>query len=218
MDRVLVLCVPTLLPAPPQHRVRVGDLHPGTRPCCSPRPVPAAYTSPRKHGPRARQCCEACSTDSEQHGKGRTAPPDAPLRVHREQRLHRRRGVCVSYACADIAVNATPGAWDARCAGRVHLVRSIFPSPCPRIPSLHAYLFAGMWEPARDLEAAAAGCKQRGRGRAAACCRAQYMMPHVMVISSDGYFYAYSIDLERGGECLLVKQYSLLESGEDRGM
>jgi autophagy-related protein 18 len=39
-----------------------------------------------------------------------------------------------------------------------------------------------------------------------------------MVISSDGYFYAYSIDLEKGGECVLVKQYSLLESGEDVGM
>ena len=28
-----------------------------------------------------------------------------------------------------------------------------------------------------------------------------------MVISSDGYFYSYSIDLERGGECSLLKQY-----------
>ncbi|KAJ7669573.1 hypothetical protein B0H17DRAFT_949264, partial [Mycena rosella] len=32
--------------------------------------------------------------------------------------------------------------------------------------------------------------------------------PHVMIISSDGYFYAYIIDLERGGECVLVRQYS----------
>ena len=34
-------------------------------------------------------------------------------------------------------------------------------------------------------------------------------MPHVMVLSSDGYFYSYSIDLERGGECSLMKQYRL---------
>ncbi|KAJ7793717.1 hypothetical protein B0H14DRAFT_3497789 [Mycena olivaceomarginata] len=34
------------------------------------------------------------------------------------------------------------------------------------------------------------------------------MTPHLMVISSDGYLYAYSIDLEQGGECVLVKQYS----------
>ena len=29
-----------------------------------------------------------------------------------------------------------------------------------------------------------------------------------MVVSSEGYFYAYSIDLENGGECALTKQYS----------
>ena len=32
-------------------------------------------------------------------------------------------------------------------------------------------------------------------------------MPHVMVVSSEGYFYAYNIDLENGGECSLMKQY-----------
>jgi autophagy-related protein 18 len=37
-------------------------------------------------------------------------------------------------------------------------------------------------------------------------------MPHIMVISSEGYFYLYSIDLEKGGECSLLKQYSLLDS------
>jgi len=39
--------------------------------------------------------------------------------------------------------------------------------------------------------------------------------PHVMVLSSDGYFYSYSIDLDNGGECTLMKQYSLLDSGDD---
>jgi autophagy-related protein 18 len=32
-------------------------------------------------------------------------------------------------------------------------------------------------------------------------------MPHVMVLSSEGYLYLYGIDLERGGECSLIKQY-----------
>lgn len=32
-------------------------------------------------------------------------------------------------------------------------------------------------------------------------------MPQVMVISSEGYYYSYSIDLENGGECSLLKQY-----------
>jgi autophagy-related protein 18 len=33
-----------------------------------------------------------------------------------------------------------------------------------------------------------------------------------MVVSSEGYFYAYNIDLENGGECTLMKQYSLVDS------
>ncbi|ODQ78706.1 hypothetical protein BABINDRAFT_18388, partial [Babjeviella inositovora NRRL Y-12698] len=33
---------------------------------------------------------------------------------------------------------------------------------------------------------------------------------HVMVITSDGYFYNYGLDPERGGDCILLKQYSLL--------
>lgn len=38
---------------------------------------------------------------------------------------------------------------------------------------------------------------------------------HVMVVTSEGYFYQYTIDLERGGECELDKQYSLLDSGDE---
>lgn len=33
-------------------------------------------------------------------------------------------------------------------------------------------------------------------------------VPQVMVVSSEGYFYSYNIDLENGGECSLMKQYS----------
>ncbi|KAF4563677.1 Autophagy protein [Pleurotus pulmonarius] len=40
-------------------------------------------------------------------------------------------------------------------------------------------------------------------------------MPQIMVVSSEGYFYAYSIDLDKGGECTLMKQFSLLESGDE---
>lgn len=36
---------------------------------------------------------------------------------------------------------------------------------------------------------------------------ARSTLPQVMVISSDGYFYSYNIDLENGGECALMKQY-----------
>jgi len=35
-----------------------------------------------------------------------------------------------------------------------------------------------------------------------------------MVVTSEGYFYQYNIDLEGGGECVLLKQYSLLEDDD----
>lgn len=38
---------------------------------------------------------------------------------------------------------------------------------------------------------------------------------HALVVTSDGYFYQYAIDLERGGECDLLKQYSLLDDTDD---
>ncbi|KAL0569375.1 autophagy protein [Marasmius crinis-equi] len=62
-----------------------------------------------------------------------------------------------------------------------------------------------MWEPSRDfafLRLPTSGART---------------MPQVMVISSEGYFYSYSIDLEKGGECALMKQYSLLDAGEGEG-
>lgn len=34
-----------------------------------------------------------------------------------------------------------------------------------------------------------------------------------MVISSEGYFYSYNIDLDNGGECSLMKQYRQVEFG-----
>ncbi|KAJ1963294.1 autophagy protein [Dispira parvispora] len=41
--------------------------------------------------------------------------------------------------------------------------------------------------------------------------------PQVIVITEEGYFYQYSIDLEQGGECVLLKQYSLLDMGDSIG-
>ncbi|KAF9085845.1 autophagy protein [Mortierella sp. GBA35] len=39
--------------------------------------------------------------------------------------------------------------------------------------------------------------------------------PQVMVATSDGYLYQYNIDLENGGPCVLLKQYSLLDTSAD---
>jgi autophagy-related protein 18 len=32
--------------------------------------------------------------------------------------------------------------------------------------------------------------------------------PQIMVVTSDGYFYVYNVDMEKGGECVLLKQFS----------
>ncbi|KAK7061204.1 WD40 repeat-like protein [Favolaschia claudopus] len=84
---------------------------------------------------------------------------------------------------------------------------------------------AEMWEPARDFAWAklppGMGGNNNvlgGAGERRCVVGLSSTTPHLMVISSDGYFYAYSIDLEKGGECVLVKQYSLLESGEESGI
>ncbi|KAF9131550.1 autophagy protein [Mortierella sp. 14UC] len=39
--------------------------------------------------------------------------------------------------------------------------------------------------------------------------------PQVMVATSDGYLYQYNIDLENGGPCVLLKQFSLLDTSSD---
>ncbi|KAG0043741.1 autophagy protein [Gryganskiella cystojenkinii] len=40
-------------------------------------------------------------------------------------------------------------------------------------------------------------------------------LPQVMVATSDGYLYQYNIDMENGGPCVLLKQFSLLESSDE---
>ncbi|KAF9486121.1 WD40 repeat-like protein [Pholiota conissans] len=67
-----------------------------------------------------------------------------------------------------------------------------------------------MWEPSRDF----AFLRLPSSG-ARSIVALSGTMPHVMVISSEGYFYLYSIDLEKGGECSLMKQYNLLDSGDE---
>lgn len=41
--------------------------------------------------------------------------------------------------------------------------------------------------------------------------------PQIMVVTSEGLFYSYTIDLEKGGECILQKSYSLLDGIDSNG-
>ncbi|KAI7861001.1 WD40-repeat-containing domain protein [Circinella umbellata] len=67
-----------------------------------------------------------------------------------------------------------------------------------------------MWEPSRDF----ASLKLPSAGVHSLVALSS-TTPQVMVITSEGFFYQYNIDLENGGECVLLKQSSLLGSGDD---
>jgi len=75
-----------------------------------------------------------------------------------------------------------------------------------------------MWEPMRDF-AFIKIPKSVGMNTSGGPLRSVVAMlnssPQVMVVTSDGGFYVFSIDLENGGEGVLVKQYSVLE-GDDK--
>jgi autophagy-related protein 18 len=83
-----------------------------------------------------------------------------------------------------------------------------------------------MWEPQRDFafiklpKSSASSVQARVGGSPTGPLRSVVAMssstPQVMVVTSDGGFYVYNIDLENGGEGYLVKQFSVLE-GDDKG-
>ncbi|KAK0390060.1 hypothetical protein NLU13_3633 [Sarocladium strictum] len=81
-----------------------------------------------------------------------------------------------------------------------------------------------MWEPLRDfayikIPKSSAVSQTSGSGSTpAGPLRSVVAMssssPQVMVVTSDGGFYVYNIDMEHGGEGYLVKQFSVLEGQE----
>ncbi|KAK3191838.1 autophagy protein [Lecanicillium sp. MT-2017a] len=83
-----------------------------------------------------------------------------------------------------------------------------------------------MWEPIRDFafikipkSTAPSNSSRLTGGTGAGPLRSVVAMssssPQVMVVTSDGGFYVYNIDMESGGEGYLVKQFSVLE-GDDK--
>ncbi|KAL2864669.1 phosphoinositide binding protein ATG18 [Aspergillus lucknowensis] len=80
-----------------------------------------------------------------------------------------------------------------------------------------------MWEPARDFAWIKIPKPNQGTGHntPAGPLRSVVAMssntPQVMVVTSDGNFYVFSIDLSKGGEGTLTKQYSVLETNDRLG-
>jgi len=67
-----------------------------------------------------------------------------------------------------------------------------------------------MWEPARDFAYIKIPKSNLGdkSGHLRSVVAMSGSFPQVMVVTSDGGFYVFSIDMENGGEGVLVKQYS----------
>ncbi|KAI9842110.1 MAG: autophagy protein [Sclerophora amabilis] len=78
-----------------------------------------------------------------------------------------------------------------------------------------------MWEPARDFAFIKIPKGSAGNTSTSAPMRSVVAMssssPQVMVVTNEGIFYVFSIDMERGGEGVLVKQYSVQDSNDKLG-
>ncbi|KAJ5629609.1 Autophagy-related protein 18 [Penicillium herquei] len=79
-----------------------------------------------------------------------------------------------------------------------------------------------MWEPARDFAWIKLPRSQSSVGAGSAGpVRSVVAMsnntPQVMVVTSDGNFYVFNIDLSKGGEGTLTKQYSVVDSNDRLG-
>ena len=98
--------------------------------------------------------------------------------------------------------------------------------------SVGAYLpqaVSEMWEPARDfawlkipkVAPSAAGGGGGAGGGGTRQLRSVVAMsgssPHVMVVTNEGRFYVFGIDLEKGGEGELLKVYEVGEESERLG-
>ncbi|KAJ2800978.1 autophagy protein, partial [Coemansia guatemalensis] len=69
-----------------------------------------------------------------------------------------------------------------------------------------------IWEPSRDF-----AFLKLPRPNIQCIAAMSSSAPQIMVVTADGYFYQYSIDLDKGGECVLLKQDCLLDSAEELG-
>ncbi|EEH06592.1 conserved hypothetical protein [Histoplasma capsulatum G186AR] len=80
-----------------------------------------------------------------------------------------------------------------------------------------------IWEPARDFawirlpKTAGYGGPGSNTGPVRSVVAMSSNTPQVMVVTSDGNFYVYNVDLSKGGEGTLTKQYSVLDSSDKLG-
>lgn len=77
-----------------------------------------------------------------------------------------------------------------------------------------------IWEPTRDfawIKIPKSSQGQVGGGPLRSVVAMSSNTPQVMVVTSDGNFYVFNIDLSKGGEGTLTKQYSVIDSNDRLG-
>jgi len=83
----------------------------------------------------------------------------------------------------------------------LHFGRNIAGSVSGYLPEV----ITEMWEPTRDF-----AFLKLPAAHVQSVVALSNTTPQVMVVTNEGYFYQYNIDLENGGECVLLHQFSLL--------
>ncbi|KAH8197379.1 hypothetical protein TruAng_008472 [Truncatella angustata] len=76
--------------------------------------------------------------------------------------------------------------------------------------------FNEMWEPQRDFAHIKVPRPPQKQGAGRSVVAMSSSSPLVMVVTSDGGFYVFNIDMEQGGEGYLVKQFSVLDVDDNR--
>ncbi|WPH04406.1 Autophagy-related protein [Acrodontium crateriforme] len=139
-----------------------------------------------------------------------SSPPISPIK---ESHVSNDRSVSPSEAASESTTldGESPALKKSRQAGLMSLVRRTSQTVSTSIVSRAAgYLPSSvteMWEPQRDFawmripRSTASGAPVRSVVAMA------NNVPHVMVATNEGDFYVYSLDLEKGGEGTLVKQF-----------
>lgn len=78
-----------------------------------------------------------------------------------------------------------------------------------------------MWEPTRDFAwiklPRSSGATDSNTGPVRSVVAMSSNTPHVMVVTSEGNFYVFNIDLSKGGEGTLTRQYSVLDTSDKLG-
>ena len=149
-----------------------------------------------------------------------TSTPPSPEARNRRPSLHSASSMTESQMTED-----RPSSPDANVADRAHngtfagMIRrtsqTVGKSFAAKVGGYLPTAFSEMLEPTRDFAwFKVPRMTNSGSGTVKSVVAMSSNTPQVMVVTSEGSFLTFNIDLEKGGEGTLTKQNSVLESGE----